>query len=181
RAMAKQRAAEAGPLGSSDFRHLLDAVAAPPKPAVPVTAVAAAAAAAAGAPVDRSGAPVAFQNLVIGRRSQRRLELRLAKGSITDVDSQAYVLGIFRGVAPSGAAKAIDQRLDGAISEFTARRIFSGDVGELFTIPAGRSRLGADQVVFAGLGAFDHFNSDVQQLVAENTVRVLVRSRVDEF
>src|SRR5208337_2168803 len=122
-----------------------------------------------------------FQNLTIGRKCQRRIGLTLAYGSITDVDSRAYVLGVFRNVAPSGAAKAIDQRLDGAITEYTARRMFSGDVGAVFTVPAGRNQLPADMVLFAGLGPFDCFNSDVQQLVAENAIRLLVRSRVDEL
>ncbi|HZD93952.1 MAG TPA: CHAT domain-containing protein, partial [Candidatus Sulfotelmatobacter sp.] len=45
----------------------------------------------------------------------------------------------------------------------------------------GRNQLPADMVLFVGLGTFDHFNSDVQQLAAENAIRVLVRSRVDEF
>jgi hypothetical protein len=36
-------------------------------------------------------------------------------------------------------------------------------------------------VLFLGLGPFDRFTEDVQQLVFENAVRVLVRSRVDEF
>jgi hypothetical protein len=96
-------------------------------------------------------------------------------------DAPAYVLGVFRNVAPSGAANAIDQRLDGAISEFTARRMISGELGAVFTVPVGRNRLPAAVVLFAGLGPFDRFNGDVQQLVAENIIRVLVRSRIDEF
>src|SRR5204863_6608940 len=135
--------------------------------------------------VDRSPGPLnlipQFHNLIIGRHRQRRLQLTLAHGSITDVDAQAYVLGVFRNVAPSGAAMAIDQRLDGAITEFTARRMFSGDVGTVFTVPAGRNPLSADMVLFAGLGSFDRFNADVQQLVAENVIRVLARSRIDDF
>ncbi len=137
---------------------------------------------------DSSGSPPSvlsldqpFQNLTIGRKSQRRIGLTLAYGSITDVDSRAYVLGVFRNVAPSGAAKAIDERLDGAIAEYTARRMFGGDVGAVFTVPSGRNQLPADMVLFAGLGPFDRFNPDVQQLVAENAIRLLVRSRVDEL
>src|SRR5207249_5029512 len=87
----------------------------------------------------------------------------------------------YSGMSPSGAAMAIDQRLDGAITEFTARRMFSGDVGTVFTVPAGRNPLSADMVLFAGLGSFDRFNADVQQLVAENVIRVLARSRIDDF
>jgi len=48
-------------------------------------------------------------------------------------------------------------------------------------IPVGRNQLAADMVLFLGLGPFDRFNADVQQLVSENVIRLLVRSRVDEF
>lgn len=179
RAMA-QNAPGIGQLGSVDYRRLLEAVAAPPdakrtqegsSPSLSGTG--------GGSVTANLSAPL--QGLTIGRRRQRRIEITLAHGSITDVDARAYVLGVFRNVAPSGAAKAIDQRLNGAISEFTARRMFSGDVGSVFTVPAGRNQLGAEMVLFAGLGSFDNFNSDVQQLVAENTIRLLVRSRIDEF
>jgi pimeloyl-ACP methyl ester carboxylesterase len=175
------RALGVGQLGSSDYRHLLDAVAAPPSLEQGVAAPFSAAAAAAGSATPSADLNPRLQNVTIGRRRQRRIELTLAHGSITDVDARAYVLGVFRDVAPSGAARAIDQRLDGAITEFTARRMFSGDVGAVFTVPVGRSQLAADMVLFAGLGAFDRFNADLQQLVAENVIRVLVRSRVDEF
>jgi pimeloyl-ACP methyl ester carboxylesterase len=161
---------------AANHRQILEPLAAPLRAAaaaIPEVSLAAAAAEGAG--------PATISNLVIGRRRQRRLEISLAHGSITEADSKAYVLGVFRSVAPSGAAKAIDERLDGAISEFTARRIFSGGVGELFTLPAARSRLGADLVVFAGLGAFDRFNPDVHQLVAENIIRMFTYSHIDEF
>jgi pimeloyl-ACP methyl ester carboxylesterase len=174
-----RRAPGVGQLGSADYRHLLDAVAAPPRTDQPAAAAASASAAAA----DSTGTLLSqsLQNVTIGRRRQRRIEITLAHGSITEADAPAYVLGVFRNVAPSGASKAIDQRLDGAITEFTARRMFSGDLGHVFTVPVGRNRLPANTVLFAGLGAFDRFNADVQQLVAENVIRVLVRSRVDEF
>jgi pimeloyl-ACP methyl ester carboxylesterase len=160
--------------GTSDYRHLLEPFASPVRAtAEPVVETA--------SPTDAevpSGAP---HSVVIGRRRQRRLEITLANGSLTEADAQAYVLGIFQSVAPSGAAKAIDDQLDGAISDFTARRIFSGEVGELFTLPATRSRLAADVVVFAGLGAFDRFTSEVHQLVAENIMRMMVRCHVSDF
>jgi pimeloyl-ACP methyl ester carboxylesterase len=177
-----QRAPGVGQLGSADYRHLLDAVAAPPRvehEAAPGLA-AAASAGLDGGP-NTSIANQSLQNVTIGRRRQRRIEITLAHGSLTEADAPAYVLGVFRNVAPSGAAKAIDLRLDGAISEFTARRMFSGDLGAVFTVPVGRNRLSASMVLFAGLGPFDQFSADVQQLVAENVIRVLVRSRIDEF
>jgi len=171
-----------GQLGASDLRSILDAVAAPPDRAAD-----AAVGATMAARVDTAGQPPTaavspeFRGLVIGRRRQQRLELTIAHGSITDVQSRAYVLGIFKNVAPSGAANAVDLQLDGAISEFTARRMFSGDVGEVFTIPMGRNNVRADVVMLAGLGPFDRFNPDVQQLVAENVIRTLVQCHLDEF
>src|SRR5579884_3704912 len=176
-----------GQLGSADFRHLLDSVAAPPS-AAKTAAAAGSISLSATVVSDASAAESAtiasepqFRRLVVGRRGQRRLDLTLARGSITEADARAYVLGVFSNVAPSGAAAAIDQRLDGVISEFTARRMFSGNVGEVFTLPTNGMRLPADVVLFAGLGAFDRFTTDVQQLVAENAIRLLARCRVDEF
>ena len=122
-----------------------------------------------------------LEHVIVGRRRQRSIELRLARGSITEASARALVLGIFRGVEPGGAAAAIDQRLNGAIKEFTARRMFSGDAGEMFAMPTGRHLLRADTVLFAGLGAFDRFSDDLQQFVAENVVRTFVRTQVEDF
>jgi pimeloyl-ACP methyl ester carboxylesterase len=119
--------------------------------------------------------------VVVARRRQRLLEIRLAHGSITDLRTRAYVLGLFKEVDPSGAAAAIDHQLDGAVKEFTTRRMFSGQVGEVFAMPAGRYRLGAETVLFTGLGTFDAFNSEVLQFVAENVVRTFVRTHVEDF
>jgi len=177
REMAK-RAPRVGQLGSADYRHLLDAVAAPPRAEQAKVGVALPSAQVSSELADSDQQ---LHQLIIGRRRQRRLELTLARGSITDVDASAYVLGVFRNVTPSGAAKAIDQCLDGAITEFTARRMLSGEMGSVFVVPVGRNQLPADIILFAGLGSFDRFNADVQQLVAENIIRVLARSRVDEF
>jgi CHAT domain-containing protein/pimeloyl-ACP methyl ester carboxylesterase len=122
-----------------------------------------------------------FDRIVIGRRHQHQLEIRLAHGSIVDVDSQAYVLGMFRDVSPSGAAQVIDALLEGAIQEFVTRRMFTGNVGEVSIIPTGRHAVRADLVAFAGLGAFDQFNPDVLELVAENLIRTFLKTKIDDF
>lgn len=122
-----------------------------------------------------------FERVVVGRRRQHRIDVKLVLGSIAEVDTSAYVLGAFRDVAPSGAARALDEGLDGAIAEFTARRMLGGNVGEIFMLPVGRHPLRADLVLFAGLGPFDTFNGGVQTLVAENVIRTFVRTRVEEF
>jgi pimeloyl-ACP methyl ester carboxylesterase len=122
-----------------------------------------------------------LQRIVIGRRYQHRLEVSLARGSITDVDARAYVLGMFRDVTPAGAARAIDSLLEGTISEFMTRRMFNGGVGEISIIPTGRHPVRPDLIAFAGLGAFDKFNNDVLELVAENIIRTFIKTRVDDF
>ena len=165
-----------------DPRQALLPVAAPLQPsrfAAPlVTATAVSAAVSA---TNAPASSITFQNLVVGRRRQRRLDLQVCSGSITQVDSRAWVLGLFQNVRPSGAAAAIDRRLGGAISDFAARRMFSGDSGEIFSMPLGRNALRGDMVLFAGMGPFDAFNPETLEMVSENVVRVLVRTRVHEF
>jgi len=122
-----------------------------------------------------------LHQVVIGRRRQHRIDVRLALGSITELDARAYVLGIFRNVAPSGPADALDQRVGGAIKDLTARRMFRGEVGEVFIMPTGRHPLSADFIMFVGLGDFDQFNDAVLQVCAENIIRMCIRTCVEEF
>ncbi len=127
------------------------------------------------------GAAKPWKRLVVGRARQHRLDIQLANCSITDVEARAYVLGLFREVAPTGAAGVIDRCLEGAVTEFTRRRMFSGGIGEVFIMPANRRHLRADMVLFAGLGFFDQFNDDVQQTTAESVIRTFIKTRVEDF
>ena len=109
-----------------------------------------------------------------------KIAISAAFGSIADSTSKAIVLGLYRNVAPGGAATAVDQRLNGAVSEFTARRMFSADVGQIFMLPAKIKSLRALTVVFAGMGDFDRFDADTQQFVSENIVRTFARTGITE-
>lgn len=111
----------------------------------------------------------------------RVLELRLVHGSIAAASARALVLGVFRNVDPAGAAAAVDRELGGAIREFTLRRMFAGNLGQVFVMPAARGALIAEFVLLAGLGEFDEFGPEPQAFTAENVVRTLVRSRVEDF
>jgi pimeloyl-ACP methyl ester carboxylesterase len=122
-----------------------------------------------------------FSRVVVGRRRQYRIDIRLALGSITEVDSAAYVLGMFRNVEPSGPASALNERLGGLITEFTSRRMITGNLGEVFLMPVGRYNVQADMILIAGLGSFDRLSDEALQLCAENTIRTFVRSKIDEF
>ncbi|HEX4953708.1 MAG TPA: alpha/beta fold hydrolase [Thermoanaerobaculia bacterium] len=122
-----------------------------------------------------------LQQVVVGRRRQHRLDLRLALGSITEAPTRALALGIFKDVAPSGAALALDGRMKGAITEITQRRMFTGNLGEVFVLPTGRHALAADLVAFVGLGSFDRFGPDALQIAAENVLRTFITTAVEEF
>jgi len=112
---------------------------------------------------------------------RRVLELRLAHGSIVDANARAIVLGVFRNVDPAGPAAAVDAALGGAIREFTLRRMFGGQPGQVFVLPATRSALLAELVLFAGLGDFDDFGAEPAAFVAENVVRTFARTHVEDF
>jgi hypothetical protein len=157
-------------LQQRELRLLLEEVASPESrdetalPAAPAVSVAA---------PSRTG-------VVVGRRRQRRLELKLALGSLTEADAEALLVGIFAHVDPGGAAGALDVHLGGAIRDLTQRRMFGGRSGEVFVLPVRRLRLATENVVFTGLGPPEFYGEATQQLAAENAMRGLIRARIDE-
>ncbi len=161
-----------GELGANDYRQLLEEVAAPMSTGAEPTL-------APGTALRVFG--TSAQPIVVGRRKQHRLDIYLAHGSITQVRTRAIVLGLFRDVEPGGAARAIDAALDGAITEFTTRRMFDGKLGEVFLLPAGQQRIRSELCGFVGLGSFDEFSDDVLRLAAENLVRTLTLTGVQDF
>ena len=115
------------------------------------------------------------------RKAPRVLEIRLVHGSIADANARALVLGLFRNVDPSGAAAAVDERLDGMIREYARRRMFSASLGQTTSLPVARGTVLAEFIVLAGLGDFDDFGSDAQSFVAGNLVRMLAGAGVEDF
>lgn len=176
-----------GALSQRELRHLLEEVAAPDAQAEPAPA-----GGAGGVPMPptapattaegaSAGYRHPFERVVVGRRRQHRVDIRFALGDITSADARAVALGLFSDVAPTGAARAVDVLLNGAITELSRRRMFSAGVGEVFIMPTGRHPIGADVITFVGLGTFDRFNEEVLQTAAENVVRTFINTRVEEF
>ncbi len=153
------------------------------------------------APSSATGRTHDFENVVIGRKKQRRLEICLYNGSITDVNARAYVMGTFPGVTPTGAARSLDELMGGAIREITSQNMFRSGTGEIFILPLARRMVRAETAVFVGLGAFDAFKAqDVPQrdgtgtnafihgrhvapleIAAENVAHTLSRTYLEEF
>ncbi len=121
-----------------------------------------------------------FGGIVVGRR-KRRLEIVLAKGSIADVPASAYVLGLFEGVTPTGAADALDQRSNGLIRDFYTRHVIDGALGKVSLVPTNCTALMTDLVAFIGLGGFGDFTPERQFVGAAAIIKTLVRLRVPDF
>lgn len=119
--------------------------------------------------------------VVVGRGRERRLDITLAHGDITQADASCYVVGLFKAVAPEGAALALDRMMDGGISDLVARRMFGSNVGEVSILPNGRRAMRARSVAFVGLGSFDSFTAETLAIVGENLVRTFVAAGVDDF
>jgi CHAT domain-containing protein len=134
-----------------------------------------------GSPSTPIAARVPWRRLLVGREHRHRLEIRIAHCSITEIEARSFVLGLYAQVAPTGAASAIDEALEGAVTEFTQRRMFSGRVGEVFMMPANRRQLPTDSILWIGLGYFDQFDDNVLQLAAENAVRTYIHTNIEDF
>ncbi len=91
------------------------------------------------------------------------------------------MLGLFKNVSLGGAALAVDQLLDGGITQTLSRRMFSGNVGELSILPTGRHPIRANFVAFAGLGPIDSFSESTLETVGENLIRSFVTANVGDF
>lgn len=203
-AMGPRTGAVRGGLGVREQRELLAEVAAPPAPRGTLLPAAAGFAVPSGAlPAGVAALPVGAaqgpgrvtdaaaglsRGLVVGRRRQQRVEVTLAHGSITDADADAYVVGIFRSVAPAGAAAAVDAALakhqgaTGPLADLIARRMVSGGVGEITALPVNRSRrVRADAILLAGLGNIGEYTEGVLEAVGESIMRTALLSRLEEI
>jgi CHAT domain-containing protein len=87
----------------------------------------------------------------------RRIVIRIADGSITQVKTLAVVVGDFQGIPLSGAELAVDQALGGAITTFLNNRSLKSELGDFFAIPCMLGSLPAEVVVVMGLGPYDVF------------------------
>ena len=169
-----------GELSQRELRELAAELAAPDAHEALPAPAASGSAAVAAAPL-APGFEHAFERVRVGRNNDHRIDLRFAYGSITETDARALVLGLFRDVAPAGAASAVDRRMSGAITELHRRRMFSGNVGEVFMLPTGRHPLVTDFITFVGLGSFDRFGAEVLATASENVLRTMLSARIEEF
>ena len=103
------------------------------------------------------------------------MEIKLAIGDIAAQQVDAIVVNLFEGVtAPGGATGAVDQALDGAITQLIADGDVKGKAGE-FTVIHTFGKLPAKRVVIAGLGKASEFDVSAVRKVSAEAARFLRR------
>ena len=112
---------------------------------------------------------------------RRRLNVDLYYGNILNAPTEAYVVGVFQGV-PSlrGAAGAIDDVLDGALSDMFADGQITGRLGEVTFVPTPRYTLRTDHVIVVGLGPLGEAPriESAIKLAGRNLMRALCVSKI---
>jgi leucyl aminopeptidase len=99
------------------------------------------------------------------------MNLTVKQGSIQSSSADTIIVNLFEGVTtPGGATGAVDQALDGAISDLIAGGDFSGkaeDVAVLYP----RGAIAARRVLVVGLGDRQKFNLEIARRAAAAAIR----------
>lgn len=86
------------------------------------------------------------------KKARTHVQIHATRGAIQDIEADAIVVGLFEGTKqPSGALKAVDDALDGAIAERIAAGDVRGALGEILVLYP-RGAVPADRVLVVGLG-----------------------------
>jgi leucyl aminopeptidase len=95
------------------------------------------------------------------------MNLQTKQGSIQDTTADTLIVNLFEeATTPGGATGAVDQALNGAISELIASGDLTGKAGEV-TVFYSRGAIAAKRVLVAGLGKREGFNLEsVRQTAA---------------
>ena len=94
-------------------------------------------------------------------------------GDVRTVRDSALAVAVLEDVRPTGATSALDETLQGAITEFRFRRMLGGEVGRVTWVP---SRKGPQAVLLVGIGHFDTLSAAAIEFAAENVMRLCLRA-----
>lgn len=99
------------------------------------------------------------------------MDIQVVQGAIQESQADTLIVNLFDDVTtPSGATGAIDQALDGAISELIASNDLTGKVGEVGVLYP-RGAVSAKRVLVVGLGKRDGFSVEGVRLAAAHAIK----------
>lgn len=99
-----------------------------------------------------------------------QLQVAIKFGDVVEIAAPVVVVGHYRGVVPTNAIGAIDNKLGGWITRAVRQGMIAGTLGETFYIPTA-GRLGAQSVVIAGMGEFGRFGATDLRLLMSNVAQ----------
>ena len=101
------------------------------------------------------------------------MRITATTGEITSIETPALVVNLFKGVKePGGASGAVDQALDGAISQLIREGEIKGTQGAISLIHT-MGKISPARVLVVGLGAAETFDAQVVRQVSADVVRYL--------
>ena len=110
----------------------------------------------------------------------KALAIDVRSADITGIDTPALVVNLFRGVKkPGGATGAVDQALDGLISQLINDGEIKGAMGET-TLIHTLGKIKPSRVLVVGLGPKDKFDVQVVRRVSAEVVRFLRRKGISK-
>ncbi len=99
------------------------------------------------------------------------MEIKPLTGSIIQVECDALIVNLFKGVtAPGGATGAVDKALGGLLSELIAQEGFEGKPGQILLVHT-QGMLPAKKVIVVGLGEAEKFDTNAARRASAAAAR----------
>ena len=113
-------------------------------------------------------------------KTPKSLTIDVKSADITEIDTPALVVNLFRGVKkPGGATAEVDQALGGLITDLIKDGEIKGGAGETTLIHTS-GKIKPSRVLVVGLGPQDKFDSQVVRRVSAEVVRFLRRKGISK-
>lgn len=110
-----------------------------------------------------------------------KLNVVVTRGSITDVKAPIVVVGAYKGIAPAGALKSLDDALQHWITRAGDQGMIGANLGEVFFVPVMHKEIAARSVLIAGMGEYGKFNYNDLCYLAMNICYAVSALRLGSF